>query len=117
MKYEETNIEGVLRRTSHPVKRPSGLHEIAKAHWDWVESMGWHNKNELESLALIASEVGEAVNECRGEKPTKNFGEELADIILRTIDLAHDSGIDIESKVWNKIEKNREKGNYKNRRI
>lgn len=25
--------------------------------------MGWHNKTVLETLALIASEVGEAVNE------------------------------------------------------
>lgn len=28
-----------------------------------VERMGWHNKTVLEALALIASEVGEAVNE------------------------------------------------------
>ena len=68
--------------------------------------MGWHNKTVLEALALIASEVGEAVNECRDITPTENFGEELADIILRTLDLAEWQGIDLESCIYKKMEKN-----------
>lgn len=86
------------------------LKDIAKEQFDWVESVGWHNKTTLEALALISSEVGEAVNECRGEKPTENFGEELADIILRTLDLAESSGIDIELEVMKKMETNRIRG-------
>lgn len=61
-------------------------------HYDWIERMCWHNNTVLEALALIASEVGEAVNECRGEAPTEAFGEELADIILRVADLAQWQG-------------------------
>lgn len=57
--------------------------EVAKKQWKWVERMGWHNKQPLEYVALIASEVGEVANECRGEEPTDSLGEELADIILR----------------------------------
>ena len=92
------------------------LNELAEMQFDWVERMGWHNKTVLEALALIASEVGEAVNECRGEKPTAELGEELADIILRTIDLAQWQGIDIELEVLCKMAKN-EKNGTRGRRV
>ncbi|WP_371378999.1 MazG nucleotide pyrophosphohydrolase domain-containing protein [Thalassotalea aquiviva] len=87
------------------------LKEIAKQNYAWVEDMGWHNKTPLEALALIASEVGEAVNECRGTTPTEHLGEELADILLRVVDLAHWQGIDIEAKVIEKMAKNQIRGN------
>jgi len=72
--------------------------------------MGWHNKTVLESLALIASEVGEAINECRGEAPTPNFQTELADIILRVADLAEWQGIDIAQAICDKMRINEERG-------
>ncbi len=87
------------------------LNEIAEVHYQWVDDMGWHNKTPLEALALVASEVGEAVNECRGEQPTENFGEELADIVLRVIDLAHWQGVDINAEIIAKIAKNKTRGN------
>lgn len=87
------------------------LNEIAAIHYQWVDEMGWHNKTPLEALALVASEVGEAVNECRGEQPTENFGEELADIVLRVIDLAHWQGVDINAEIIAKIAKNKTRGN------
>jgi len=87
------------------------LNEIAEQNYLWVEKMGWHNKTVLEALALVASEVGEAVNECRNEKPTDDFGEELADIILRVLDLAHWQGLDMEKIVLAKMLKNEKRGN------
>jgi NTP pyrophosphatase (non-canonical NTP hydrolase) len=72
------------------------LNELALKQHDWVERMGWHNKTVLEALALIASEIGETADECFGSNPTKAFGEELADIILRIADLAHDKGFDLQ---------------------
>jgi len=83
---------------------------LCQVQYDWVESVGWHNKTVLEALALIASEVGEAVNECRGDKPTTKFGEELADICLRTFDLAQWQGVDLEQAIFDKIIKNTERG-------
>lgn len=74
------------------------INEIAKLNYEWVEKMGWHEKTVLEALALVASEVGEAINECRNESPTERFGEELADIILRVSDIAYWQGIDIEKE-------------------
>jgi len=87
------------------------LKKISHQHYEWVEAMGWHNKTVLEALALVASEVGEAINECRGEQPTEHFGEELADIMLRVLDLAYWQGIDIEQKMLNKIALNAQRGN------
>lgn len=87
-----------------------GINEIAKRNYQWVEEMGWHNKTVLEALALVASEVGEAINECRHEKPTEELGEELADVILRVLDIAHWQGIDMEQKLLAKMEKNEARG-------
>ncbi|WP_077287730.1 MazG nucleotide pyrophosphohydrolase domain-containing protein [Cognaticolwellia aestuarii] len=86
------------------------INQLAKQNYDWVERMGWHNKTTLEALALVASEVGEAINECRGESPTDNFAEELADIVLRVLDIAHWQGIDIEQELLNKMKKNEQRG-------
>jgi NTP pyrophosphatase (non-canonical NTP hydrolase) len=82
------------------------INEIAEKNYLWVEKMGWHNKTTLEALALVASEVGEAINECRHEKPSDAFGEELADIILRVLDISHWQGIDIENEILKKMSKN-----------
>jgi GTPase Era involved in 16S rRNA processing len=89
------------------------ISDISKRHYEWVESQGWHNKTNLECLALIASEVGEAINECRGHEPTSHFKFELADIILRTLDLAHHLGINIEEVLLSKIHANANKSDVK----
>ncbi len=86
------------------------INELAAKNYDWVERMGWHNKTTLEALALVASEVGEAINECRGEKPTEAFAEELADIVLRVLDVAHWQGIDMEKELLAKMHKNEQRG-------
>ena len=86
------------------------IDQIAKQNYEWVEKMGWHNKTPLEALALIASEVGEAINECRNESPTDAFGEELADIVLRVLDLAHWQGVSIEKEILLKMKKNDQRG-------
>lgn len=91
------------------------IKELAELQWKWVEKMEWHNKRPLEYCGLIASEVGEAVNECRGEEPTEKLGSELADIILRTIDFAEECNINIEEELIKKYEFNLANGNYKNR--
>lgn len=86
------------------------INEIAAKQFEWVERMGWHNKTVLECLALVCSEVGEAVNECRGETPTDAFGIELADIILRVADLAHWQGIDLAAAIAEKMAINEQSG-------
>lgn len=73
------------------------LNELASRHFQWVERMGWHNNNVLEALGLIASEVGEAAKEGLTGWPSQHLGEELADIVLRCLDLAHGQGTDLDS--------------------
>jgi NTP pyrophosphatase (non-canonical NTP hydrolase) len=92
-------VAGKSLNTSHN----QGISELCQKQFAWVERMGWHNKTVLEALALIASEVGEAVNECRGESPTENFKTELADICLRTFDLAEWQGIDLLKVIQSKM--------------
>src|SRR5574343_725578 len=76
------------------------FNELAKQHYDWVERMGWHNKTVLESIALIQSEVGEAIDEFIGmQEPSDNFGEELADICLRMLDVGEVYDIDSDSAI------------------
>lgn len=75
------------------------LNAIGARHTVWVEAMGWHNKTVLESLALIASEIGEAAGECLGGFDRDKFSEELADILLRITDLAMTEGVDLDAEV------------------
>jgi len=93
----------------------STIKKTAEKHHAWVAEMGWTKTSPLEQLALIASEVGEAVNECRGETPTDNLGQELADVVLRTFDMAESLGIDIQAEIQKKMALNKLKGNYKAR--
>ena len=58
-------------------------------------------------MALINSEVCEALEELRKGGGRDKIGEELADVIIRTIDLAEGMGIDIAQKIVDKIEKNK----------
>lgn len=87
------------------------INTIALAHNAWVEQMGWHNTTQLEKMALVASEVGEAVNELRGDEPTRQYAFELADIVLRVLDAAVEAGVDMEWALTTKMSMNRERGN------
>lgn len=95
-----------------PVKPPSKgeINDFARVVWEWVENMGWHNKTPLEYLALIGSEVGEAVNECREEKINDELGAELADIVIRVFDFAEEMDIDIHKEMKDKMEINLQRG-------
>ena len=90
----------------------SPMRDFIAVHYGWLVSVGWAGKRTpLEDLALIASEVGEAANECRGDKPQENFGEELADIVLRVFGTAYQNDINIEIEILKKMEKNQKQGN------
>ena len=72
----------------------------------FVEAQNWHNKTRLEYLALLASEVGEAINEARNSEVKEYYYFELADIFLRLVDLAEVEKIDLEYYIQRKIEIN-----------
>lgn len=57
-------------------------------------------------LMLIVSEVGEAQDGLR-HNDDENFKEELADIVIRTFDLAGGLSIDLQAEILKKMDKNR----------
>lgn len=86
------------------------LSEIQQEAWETAEEKGFHEgRDNLTpiALALIHSEVTEALEADR--RGQDNFGEELADIIIRVADLAGCEDIDLEQEVKDKMAENRER--------
>lgn len=92
---------------------------IGEAHKNAV-SKGWWPKNEVsnipEKLALIHSEISEALEAYRTEQPNlfighndkpEGFGVELADAVLRIADLCGYLGIDLSHIIDLKMAYNR----------
>jgi len=78
--------------------------------WDIATPATWENVNELGcKLALIHSEISEALEAVR-HRDFENFQEELADAIIRILDLTGGMGIDIEKAVKEKMERNKMRG-------
>jgi NTP pyrophosphatase (non-canonical NTP hydrolase) len=59
----------------------------------------------LAVLMLVVTEVAEAAEAVR-KTDELNFREELADIVIRVIGLAHGMGIDMRAEILAKVEKN-----------
>lgn len=93
--------------------------------WQNAEDHGWHTTGESGSvpvkLALIHSEVSEALEEYRNSPPEceilhiyynddsekpEGFGVELADVVIRVLDLAHSLDIDMVAMINLKHEYN-----------
>ena len=73
------------------------IHENARN-----KGFGDESRNFGEILALIHSEVSEALEAYRNGNDAE-IGEELADIVIRTFDLAMGWGIDIEDEMLKKM--------------
>lgn len=60
-------------------------------------------------LALIHSEVSEALEAFRG-RDRDGFEDELADVLIRLLDLSAGMGVDMDTRVHVKLEKNKKRG-------
>jgi len=76
-------------------------HGVAKEKGFWQKE-----RNVGEALMLVVTELAEAMEGYR-HQDHDNFREELADTYIRLFDLCGGLGIDIESEIAKKVEKNK----------
>ena len=75
--------------------------------WTPTTPESWGDTNQIPAdLALIHSEVSEALEAFRRGDPDA-FGDELADVLIRVLGLAHGLGIDLGARAVAKAERNR----------
>jgi len=78
--------------------------------WNVLKAEQWEDTYKVPAvLALIHSEVSEALEGFR-KFDKENFTEELADVIIRVLDCTGGLGLDIDSAVRAKLEKNKTRG-------
>lgn len=77
------------------------IHANAVAHGFWPKDVVAHTPV---ALALICSEIGEAIEADRTAKD--NFNEELADIVMRAMDLAEARNIKLGYEIIKKMKHN-----------
>lgn len=84
------------------------IYTLCKEAYETAKSKGWHDEPRETGtlLALIHSEVSEALEADR-KGDQENFKEELADVCIRIFDLCGSRGIDLESAILAKMEKNK----------
>jgi NTP pyrophosphatase (non-canonical NTP hydrolase) len=81
-------------------------HENAVAHGWWGPN-GNDKRNFCELIALMHSELSEALEEYRGENDPEHIAEEFADVLIRVGDACGALGLDLEDAVVKKMEKNK----------
>jgi len=113
------------------------INDLANDVFNMSESKGFWGIDDISDfaivpvkLALIGDEVSEALRVHREEyddseedfatfmteMQEQDFCEELADIVIRTLDLAAGLDLNIGDSIINKIEKNRDRPNKHNKR-
>lgn len=78
--------------------------------WSVTHPQNWADTHKVPAvLALIHSEVSEALEAFRADDRA-NFEEELADVVIRVLDLAGGLQIDLDAAIAAKLAKNKTRG-------
>lgn len=89
------------------------IQKLQKDVDDWIKDHGVRYFNELTNMAQLTEEVGEVAriiarrygeqSEKESDKK-KDLGEELADVLFVTLCLANQTGVDLESAFYRKLD-------------
>ena len=78
--------------------------------WNVTTLEDWKQPYKIPAiLALITSEVSEALEDFRKDDK-EHFAEEIADVVIRVLDLTGGMGIDIDAEIAKKLEINKNRG-------
>ena len=78
--------------------------------WNVTKPEDWKQPYKIPAiLALITSEVSEALEDFRKDDK-EHFAEEIADVLIRVLDLTGGMGIDIDAEISKKLEINKKRG-------
>ena len=91
----------VLGHMAVAINRANGFKPLSPQDWE-----NYHRV--MTCLTMIHGEVSEASEAVRNDD-FANFGEELADVIIRTGALAVELGVDLDEEVVTKLEKNKQR--------
>lgn len=103
-------VLGLLAKQCHRIARDHGFwdhayHTVRDPVLGDVEARVLNPSIIPEKLALIHSEVSEALEAFRNDDDG-NLEEELADVVIRVLDLAAFRGYDLETAILEKMRKN-----------
>lgn len=85
---------------------------LQEAVGEWADGKGWWEteRNDGELIALMHSELSEALEALRQPDQTKNnVGEELADTVIRILDYCYHRNIDLEDELVKKMAYNEQR--------
>lgn len=83
-------------------RKDTGLNLLAKVHWEWAEVMNWHT-GKVDTFGKLVRTIGKLIMNRQDPEKIRLI---LADIILKTLDIAYDSGVDVEAAIKDQIELN-----------